>query len=561
MTALEPLALIQRSLGMAQAGARFALSTGMWRAIGPLSALKLARDVARGLRGGVVVIHMHALADPHRPAMVSGERRLSYGELDGRINRLTHGLAAVGVGAGDRVALLLHNSHHYIELNAAIGVRGAVSVQIGYRLKAPEIAYLLSNSGARALVFHAALAGAVEEALSLSQGAELGRKSCFAIEHAPSFGSYEELVAAGDPHRPALADGAGRGAMMVYTSGTTGRSKGAVRDFETMGFEPILHFVSELPLRRDERHLVVAPLYHSAAPFYAALTIVVGGCVVILDHFDPEQVLRTIEYERITSSFMVPTMLARLMALPKETLRAHDLSSLRWLMSGAAPLPTELAREVEDRLGPILYNFYGATETGVVTLAKPGEHTARPGTIGRLVGGNEVRLLGADGRDVAESEVGELYVKNAMLMSGYHLDPAATAAASRDGYVSVGDLAYRDADGYYYLADRKHDMVISGGVNVYPLEIEQRLHQHPAVADAAVVGTPDPEWGEKLVAFVVLRPGSQASGTELAEHVRATLADFKRPRHFVFVEALPRNPTGKVLKHELRARAATESTG
>jgi fatty-acyl-CoA synthase len=228
-------------------------------------------------------------------------------------------------------------------------------------------------------------------------------------------------------------------------------------------------------------------------------------------------------------------------------------------MSGAAPLPTDLARRVEDTWGPILYNFYGATETGLVTIAKPGEHTARPGTIGKMIGGNEIRLLDGDGREVPVGQVGELYVKNSMLMDGYHNNRAATQAASKDGFLSVGDLAWRDADGYYYLADRKTDMVISGGVNIYPWEIEQRLHEHPAVQEAAVVGVPDPEWGETLAAWVVLRDGMRATGEELAEHVRATLADYKRPRRWTFVDALPRTPTGKILKRELKEQAKAQA--
>jgi len=280
---------------------------------------------------------------------------------------------------------------------------------------------------------------------------------------------------------------------------------------------------------------------------------------VILPRFDPEEVLRTIQHERITSTMAVPTMLQRLVSVPPEVLRRYDYSSLRWIMSGAAPLPTETARRVEDVFGPVLYNFYGATETGLVALARPGEHTARPGTIGRAIGGNEIRLLDGEGHEVPVGEVGELFVRNEMMMDGYHGNAEATRAASRDGFISVGDLARRDADGYYYLADRKTDMVISGGVNIYPWEIEEQLHAHPAVQEAAVVGVPDPEWGEALAAFIVLRPGHAATGPELGEHVRRQLADFKRPKKWFFVEDLPRNPTGKILKRELKARAKETS--
>jgi fatty-acyl-CoA synthase len=249
-------------------------------------------------------------------------------------------------------------------------------------------------------------------------------------------------------------------------------------------------------------------------------------------------------------------MMARILALGPEIVRKYDTSSLRWIMSGAAPLPTELARRIEDAFGPILYNFYGATETGLVTIALPGEHTARPGTIGRLINGNEVRFLDGNGRDVPAGEVGELYVRNGMMMDGYHGNKKATDDGTREGFFSVGDLAYRDGDGYLYLADRKTDMVISGGVNIYPWEIEQRLHEHPSVLEAAVVGVPDPEWGESLAAFIVLREAMTATGEELGAWVKESLADYKRPRNFQFVDALPRTPTGKVLKRELKQRLA-----
>jgi fatty-acyl-CoA synthase len=550
----------RHTVELARRGVQVARATGLTASLGPLTLLRAARDSRRGRKGALAIMHLHALADPLRPALVDGEVRLSYGELESRINRLTHGLRALGIGPGERIGAFLYNGHEYLELVGALGAVGGTNVQIGFRLKGSEVAYILANSGARALLFHGELASVVEEALrELGPGAAIARERCIAAGGAPGFRSYEDLLSAGDASEPAQVPGGGFGGVLIYTSGTTGRSKGAKRDLRKMGLLPVLSFISQFPLKRDERHLVVCPLYHSMAPAFVAMVGTVGGCSIILRHFDAAEVLRTIERERITSMLVVPTMLGRLMQLPAEALRAHDLSSLRWIMTGAAPLPTELARRVEDAFGPLLYNFYGATETGLVTLALPGEHAARPGTIGRMLGGNQIRLLDGEGRDVPEGQVGELYVKNSMLMDEYHDNRAATDAATRQGFISVGDLAWRDADGYYYLADRKSDMVISGGVNIYPWEIEQRLHEHPAVHEAAVVGVPDAEWGETLVAFIVLREGAQASGDELIDHVRQKLADYKRPRRVEFVDALPRTPTGKVLKRELRNRLAQQA--
>ena len=253
-----------------------------------------------------------------------------------------------------------------------------------------------------------------------------------------------------------------------------------------------------------------------------------------------------------TSTLMVPTMIIRITNLPEETLAKYETKSLRWVMSAAAPLSTDAARRFMDRFGPVLWNFYGATETGLVTLAGPGDHVDRPGTIGKALRGNEIRLLDDAGQPVPAGQVGELYARNSTLISGYHKNAEATASSQREGFFSVGDMGRQDADGYYYLESRKHDMVISGGVNIYPREIEDHLNTHPSILEAAVVGVPDPEWGETLRAFIVMRRGEQITETEVIEYCRKGLADFKRPRKVTFLEELPRNPTGKILKRELR---------
>jgi fatty-acyl-CoA synthase len=249
---------------------------------------------------------------------------------------------------------------------------------------------------------------------------------------------------------------------------------------------------------------------------------------------------------------MVPTMMIRLANLPPETLAKYDTSTLRWIMSAAAPLTTEAARRFMQQFGPVLWNFYGATETGLVTLAGPHDHVSRPGTIGKQLRGNEIRLLDDGGRDVPVGEVGELYARNPTLISGYHGNDDATRSSQRDGFFSVGDVGRVDAEGYYYLESRKTDMVISGGVNIYPREIEDHLSTHPAVLEAAVIGVPDPEWGETLRAFIVLRNGEQLTEVDVINYCREHLADYKRPRKVTFLPEMPRNPTGKILKRELR---------
>jgi fatty-acyl-CoA synthase len=272
----------------------------------------------------------------------------------------------------------------------------------------------------------------------------------------------------------------------------------------------------------------------------------------LMNHFEPEQALKIIADEKITCSMMVPTMLVRMCALPEEVRKQYSTKSLRWVMSGAAQLSTETARQVAAQWGDVLWNFYGSTETGLVTMAAPGDHLARPGTIGKVLLGGEIKLLDDNGNEVAVGQVGELYARNSALIAGYHRNDDATSSSMRAGYFSVGDLARADADGYYYLESRKTDMVISGGVNIYPREIEDHLQTHPSVLEAAVIGVPDPEWGETLKAFIVLKPGASVSEKELTDFCRSELADYKRPRAVVFLAELPRNPTGKVLKRELR---------
>jgi fatty-acyl-CoA synthase len=344
-------------------------------------------------------------------------------------------------------------------------------------------------------------------------------------------------------------------AVVVYTSGTTGKPKGAVRKFPRDTMSAAMRFINETPMRVDDIHLVTCPLYHSTAFGFLTLSHVLGNTVVIMDEFKPEAFLATVERYGVTSTAMVPTMLHRVMELPEAVRKKYDTRSLRVVFTGGAPLPGPLGIEFMDAFGDILFQFYGATETGLVTLAKPEDLRAAPATIGKAVPGNDIRLLDDDRRDVESGEVGELYVKSKLLVAGYHQDAEATASSMVDGYFSVGDLARKDRYGRYFIEGRKRDMVISGGVNVYPAEVEGVLEQHPEVGEVAVVGVPDREWGERVRAFVVARAGTHLDEGSLKAFARERLAGPKVPRDFVFLDALPRNPTGKVLKRELRGRA------
>ncbi|MBK9035165.1 MAG: AMP-binding protein [Myxococcales bacterium] len=539
--------------------ARFALDvlrkTGIVRALRP-AALPGFVAAARLTRPGPHLATMlHARMHPDKECVVDGDRRYTWRTFDEAVNRLAHAVVARG-GAAAPVACMLGNGADYLIAQQALARVGAVVVQIGYRSKPAEVAYILGNSEPAVAIVGAPYVETFAEAMRQADA------RCEVIvagaTAAPVIGArWDEATAAQPGDRPPVARGGDGGGVIVYTSGTTGKPKGASRSWKQTGFDAVADMIGQVGMTHGDRHLVVCPLYHSAAPAFVAITMSLGASTVLMNHFEPEQCLALIERERITSTLMVPTMLVRLNSLPPEVHRRYDTSSLRWVMSGAAPLATDTARRFEARFGPILWNFYGSTETGLVTLAGPGEHTARPGTVGRALRGNEVRLLDDGGAPVGPGAIGEVYVRNSMLIGGYHKNRDATDRSIRDGFFSVGDLARIDGDGFYYMESRKHDMVISGGVNIYPREIEDHLHTHPAILDVAVVGVPDPEWGETLRAYVVVRAGHAITADEVADYCRRELADFKRPRQVVFLDELPRNPTGKVLKRELRDRPAS----
>jgi fatty-acyl-CoA synthase len=522
----------------------------------PIRPARLAQFV-RGARntklGPHLALMFHAASHPDKEAIVDygprGVKRMTWGQVDASINRLAHALVARGAAGGARVALMLPNSSEYLIAQQALARIGATAVQVGYRLKPAEIAYILTNSEPRVTVVDAQYMSAMQDAREQTgKGGELIVVGGDGIqEH-----DWSRVLAAESPDLPPRARGGDGGGVIVYTSGTTGKPKGANRAWRKTGFDSVADMIMQVGMRSDDRHLVTCPLYHSAAPAFVAIMLSLGATVVVQQHWEPEACLELIERERITCTLMVPTMFVRMCALPPEMLAKYNTRSLRWVMSGAAQLTTDTARRFMGQFGPLLWNFYGSTETGLVTLAGPGDHLSHPGTIGRALRGNDIRLLDDTGHEVARGQVGELYARNSTMITGYHENEEATRESQRAGFFSVGDLGRVDADGFYYLESRKHDMVISGGVNIYPREIEDHLHTHPSILEAAVIGVPDPEWGESLRAFVVLRPGAQASEAEVIDFCRRDLADYKRPRKVTFLGELPRNPTGKVLKRELR---------
>jgi fatty-acyl-CoA synthase len=537
----------------ARTGARVARQSGLLFAITLPGLRAAARGLLSGTRNPSQIFQIHAANSPSKPAILWRDRRLDFRELDSRMSRAAAALQRRGFARNTSVVIMMRNRPEFREVQTGAARIGAAGVSVSWRSTAPELAYLANHCGAKAIVFEADLWHVVEQAKKSISG--IADRDYVAVGgDAPGCDRYEEDFLVPPTVAPNIEKGAEEDAAVVmYTSGTTGKPKGAVRKFQKDALPAALRIIAETPIRVDDVHLVTCPLYHGTAFAFVAMSGMLGATCVLMDEFKPDGFLEHVERFGVTTTAVVPTMLHRILALGPDVLRKYDTRSLRGIFTAGAPLPGPLALEVMNHFGDVLYNFYGATETGLVTLAKPDDLRAAPGTIGKLIPGNEIRLLGDDGREVPQGQVGELYARNKMLVAGYHNDPDSTRASMKDGFFSVGDLARRDRDGRYFIEGRKRDMIISGGVNVYPAEVEAALEAHPDIAEVAVVGVDDPDWGERVRAFVVRRAGSEVDEGVLKAWCRERLSGAKVPRDYVFLDGLPRNPTGKVLKRELRA--------
>ena len=493
------------------------------------------------------LIAAQAARQPHRPALIEDERSLTWEQFFRMRNRLAHALAALGIGAGQHAIVYAHNALENLVVGAALRALGAIGVPMNHRLTAEEVAYILDDADATAVFVGDAflpMAERVRGAARVKHWITLG------AERRPWAEALDDLLARGHeappPAPPAM------GGSMVYTAGTTGKPKGALR--RVTDPKAILPRLAALDcLDPAQVHLVAGPLYHSAPGGFALYAQMVGGTVVVMRKFDPEEALRLVERHRCTTTFMAPTLLKRIVDLPAEVRGRYDVSSMRSLVIAAAPCPMRVKEQALAMFGPVLYEFYGSTELGVNTVLRPEDVLRKPGSCGRAAPGVELAILDDAGRPAAPGTPGELFVRRYDgVFDEYYRNPAATAQTSRGEWMSVGDVAWMDAEGFVYICDRKRDMIISGGVNIYPAEIEDALHRHPAVEDAAVFGVPDPDWGERVHAAVQLRPGRGVTPGELLEFCRAHLADYKTPREVSFHEAFPRDAAGKLVKRLLR---------
>jgi acyl-CoA synthetase (AMP-forming)/AMP-acid ligase II len=410
---------------------------------------------------------------------------------------------------------------------------------------------VVNNSQSKALIMGAEFEGVVQPIVHQFENVSSGSilVSGDSVQWAGRL--EEKLASAPDAFVEQCPDESG--STIIYTSGTTGRPKGALRGGGARDLSLIMTIVSNFRVTTDDRHIVTCPLYHSAPPVFAGLHVILGGFVYVMRKFDPEQFLRIVDEEQITSTFMVPTMLNMVANLPEEVKKKYDLGSMRNLVVGGAPFHISTKKTIIDLFkNECLFEFYGSTETGINTILLPEEQLARPGSCGRALEGNDIILLDEDRKPVKQGEIGEFFVKNNMLIDGYFRNKKATEESFHNGYLSVGDMAFMDEEGYYYIVDRRKDMVITGGVNVYPAEIEMVLNHHEKVFDSAVIGVPDDVWGESLKAFVTLKPGCEATEEEIIRYCEENLAAYKKPKCVEFISELPRNPSGKILKKQLR---------
>lgn len=481
---------------------------------------------------------MHAASQPDKPAFILGDRVLDYGTLNRRASQVANLLTDLGCREEDRIAVMGFNSLEGVEVANGSRRAGLVIVPVNYRLRGSEIAYVLDDSGAKV-----AFAG--------PDHAEAMAAALPELTHDVTFVALRELAdRLRDVSESFQSLDEGIGASMIYTSGTTGHPKGAWRP-NGVDLANVLQIISIFELSQSDVHLMCGPGYHSAVSFFSVLHQVLGATIVVEPKFDADLSLDLIEKHRVTTTFMAPTLLHRL--VDAQLRRPRDTSSLRALILGAAPCPYALKVRAEEAFGQVLWEFYGATETGINTVLRPEDQLRKPASCGTAVLGQEIRLVRADGSEAEVGEPGEFMVRNTW-QAEYFGRPDATANSMHDGFFSVGDVAYRDDEGYYFICDRMVDMVISGGVNIYPAEIEAVLHAHPAVMDAAVIGVPDDEFGESVKAIVQLRPGSSATEDELIAFAGERLAGYKKPKTVDFVDELPRDAAGKLLKRKLRER-------
>jgi acyl-CoA synthetase (AMP-forming)/AMP-acid ligase II len=488
-----------------------------------------------------------AIHYPHETALIDERGSLTFEQMHRRSNALAHAFEKMGIGYGDGVGIMCRNHRGFIEATLAAAKLGAGALYLNTMFAGPQLVEVTRREGPKALVFD-------EEFTDLLEGVDESVERVVAwADGATEAPTIDALIAANDDSD--LKPPPDKPRFVILTSGTTGTPKGAQRSSPD-GLLAIAALIEKIPFRARETMMIAAPLFHSWGFFHFIMSLPTASTMVLRRRFDPEDTLRAVQEHRAQVLAAVPVMVQRILRLPEETLAKYDLSSLRITSLSGSALPGELAIEWMDRFGDTIYNLYGSTEVAYATVATPEDLRAAPGTAGRPPRGTVVRLCDESGREVPRGEVGRIFVGNEMSFEGY------TGGGGKeviDGLLCSGDVGHLDSAGRLFIDGRDDEMIVSGGENVFPREVEDLLADHEAVVEAAVIGVSDEEFGQRLKAFVVVAEDAEASEDELKAHVKANLASYKAPREVEFLAELPRNATGKILKRELHERETQKS--
>jgi acyl-coenzyme A synthetase/AMP-(fatty) acid ligase len=496
----------------------------------------------------------YAAAHPDKLGVVEGDRVLDYAALNRESNRVASVLVDLGVRAGTKLVWCGQNGIEVVVLISAARKAGAVAVPLNYRLAPDEAAYVIDNSDATVVLFDIEQTEQLKDAPTACPKVQHWVAFRCGRDEVPSWAEHLETRAgeASDADVAPVGEADAAGATMIYTSGTTGKPKGALRT----GGDPAVAaaLILHIGFSPDDIYLTTGPLYHSGPLGFMAAVQTLGGSVVVQRHFDPQEWLALVEQHKVTTTFSAPTPIRRVLDLGPEVIKRYDTSSLQRVIANAAPWPFELKKRYVEALGDTsLWEVYGSTELGVNTILRPEDQMRKPGSCGAAAPMIELALFDDDGNLVeGVGEPGELFVRSGYAFDTYYKADEKYEESRRGEWLTVGDVAYRDAEGFFYICDRKNDMIISGGMNIYPAEIEAVLVSHPAVVDAAVFGIPSDEWGEAVHAVVELRRGADVSDQELGTFAREHLASYKVPRSFSRLDEIPRTGSGKILKRELR---------
>ena len=515
----------------------------------PDKALKIGSTFLRWGASPATGIATAAIHHPHETAIIDERGSLSFERVHRRSNALADSLARMGIGYGDGVGIMCRNHRGFVEATLAAAKLGASALYLNTMFAGPQLVEVTKREAPKALIYDEEFAGLLE---GVDDSVDRIVAWCDDEAGTPEL-TLEQLIAAGDesdrrppPDKPRF---------IILTSGTTGTPKGAQRSSPD-GLLAIAALIDKIPYSSRQTMMIAAPLFHSWGFFHFVMSLPTASTMVLQRRFDPEKTLQAAQDRRAEVLAAVPVMIQRILRLPEETLASYDLSSLRITSLSGSALPGELAIAWMDRFGDNVYNLYGSTEVAYATVATPADLRAAPGTAGRPPRGTRLRILDENGRELPQGEVGRIFVGNEMSFEGY------TGGGGKeliDGLLSSGDVGHIDPAGRLFIDGRDDEMIVSGGENVFPREVEDLLADHEAVVEAAVIGVEDEEFGQRLKAFVVLAPQRQVSDDDLKAHVKANLAGYKAPREVEFLDELPRNATGKVLKRTLRERETEKS--